>query len=82
MMEHYLNPRLLYALLELFIVDLECRLSRGFRHFFSIHNDVHQVKVKLVRSALTFCNMNFDFKICEELPIVQQATSNIYWEER
>jgi len=26
--------------------------------------------------------MNFDFKICEELPIVQQATSNIYWEER
>jgi len=50
--------------------------------FFSIHNDVNQVKVKLVRSALTFCNMNFDFKICEELPIVQQATSNIYWEER
>jgi hypothetical protein len=29
-----------------------------------------------VRSALSFCNMNmnFDFKICEDLPIVQQAT--------
>ena len=74
MMVHYLDQRLLYALLELFIVELKCRLSRGFRHIIIIHNDFHQLK--LVRSALSICNMNmnFDFKICEELPIVQQAT--------